>query len=390
MVLIDDLEAMVSGDGDVAGLRVSAWYRPVGGRASKLSPPTYLGEQRGAKRYVCERRYDHAGELAQVVLLDSIQAEANRCEEALLQLADSGRLALPYLELVAEVAGWHVRLTSLDAPHRSRDAYFRDSMLDDTDFEKSEIGLALRRAERHALRPFLEHSPADIVFGFWDSQRGGKQTKISRAYVSEMIGWVPEVGERAAGRFDPLVNMLADASHITRDAGDRSGWRLDEKGKGKLSEVNLGMVPPAPGIGGVSVQSVQRVAYLNGIALSRLGFATSAADLPDPTADVPARALLAALAVVADRAAFARAGVFLRSGCDLVLEREELHWVRRGGDDVAVTIDLDAALAAYADAVDRVRSVGLGWRPGALRLGPKDNLRQLLEQAYVRAPAEES
>ncbi|MGH9172407.1 MAG: type I-G CRISPR-associated RAMP protein Csb1/Cas7g [Acidimicrobiales bacterium] len=386
MALLDVIRDMVSGTGEIAGLRITARYRPVGGPTSKVSPPRYKTDP-GDGPYVVEDRYNHEGVPAPVVLLDSIQAQANRAERALLGLADTGRIELPWLQLETDVDGWHVRLTSLDAPHRSRDAYFRDSLLDGDDFEKSGIGRGLRRAEVHALRAYFEHSPADLVFGFWDSQRGGRQVRLARSYLSETIGWDPRTGVRAAGRFDPLVNMKADAFPVRREGGT---WYPDEKGKTKLSEVNLGMVPPGPGPGGVSVRSIERVAYLNGIALARLGFAESAEEVPDVEVDIAARTTLAALAIVADRAAFAGPGVFFRSGCDLVYESEELAFVRRGGEESPVVIELDDALSTLHDALDLARVAGLAWRAGPLRLTPQPNLAQLIETAYLRAPSDES
>jgi CRISPR-associated protein Csb1 len=386
MSLLDDFGEMVSGRGDIAGVRITAWYRPVGGPAAKVSPPRYLTGDR-QKPYIEERRYGPDGELVPVVLIDSVQAQANRVEEALLRLAEGGRIELPYLELATEVDGWYVRLSSLDAPHRSRDAYFRDSLLGGQDFEATEVGRALRRAEPRSMRPYFEHSPTDLVLGFWDSQRGGRQTRLARSYLSETIGWGPEQGTRGAGRFDPLVNMGADASRVKKDA---AGWELDEKGKTKLSEINLGMVPPAPAPGGVSVKAIQRVAYLNGVSLSRLGFAVSADASPDEPTDLAGRTTLAALALVGDRAAFAGPGVFLRSGCDLVLEREELAFVRRGGEETSLDLGLDEAIDLFVSALAGARAAGLAWRGGALRLEPKAGLRELIEMAYLRAPAEES
>jgi CRISPR-associated protein Csb1 len=181
--------------------------------------------------------------------------------------------------------------------------------------------------------------------------------------------------------------MKADASRVER--GRDGSWELNEKGKSRLSEVNLGMVPPAASVSGVSVRAIQRLAYLNGIGLARLGFAESSGQASDHEVNVSARATLAALAIVADRAAFAGAGVFMRSGCDLVLEGEELTLVRRGGEETPVNITLDEAIATFEAALARARSLGLGWRSGALPLTPQPNLAALIEQAYLRASAEE-
>lgn len=88
MTLVDDIDEMVGGAGDIAGVRITAWYRPVGGRSAKVSPPRYVDTDSG---YIYEKRYRSDGELGKVVLLDSIQAQANHCEEALHGLAGQGR-----------------------------------------------------------------------------------------------------------------------------------------------------------------------------------------------------------------------------------------------------------------------------------------------------------
>src|SRR6185312_12379332 len=107
--------------------------QPAGGPGDKLFPPTYPGEGRNKPppRHVFEMRRIGERE-ACCVLLDSVQSQANRLEEALLASAASGHVRLPRLVVDFPGAGFNSvpAISSLDAPHRIFDAVLRDSMLD--------------------------------------------------------------------------------------------------------------------------------------------------------------------------------------------------------------------------------------------------------------------
>lgn len=103
-----------------AALRRKQTLQPVGGKGDKIFPPTYPAERRGqGPRHVFERR--RVGEReAWCVLVDSVQSQANRLEEALLAAVRDGAIALPYVTVdfrAAQLAGL-TEITSLDAPHR--------------------------------------------------------------------------------------------------------------------------------------------------------------------------------------------------------------------------------------------------------------------------------
>src|ERR1700722_16976835 len=94
--------------------------QPSDGQGGKVFPPTYKdGTYAFEKRMISGNRID-------CVLLDSVQSQANRFEEVLLDAYRSGRLALPMFEMT--VAGHDI--TTLTAPHRVHDAIFRDSLWD--------------------------------------------------------------------------------------------------------------------------------------------------------------------------------------------------------------------------------------------------------------------
>jgi CRISPR-associated protein Csb1 len=122
-----------------AAIRFSAKLQPAGGPGDKVFPPTYTRGQ-----YALESRVvDEHGVVKEVVLLDSVQFQANRMEEALLAAHRAKRITLPMIsvnftdvEQLKEVG----EITVLDAPHRLADAILRDSKL------KTDEGQVLRRA----------------------------------------------------------------------------------------------------------------------------------------------------------------------------------------------------------------------------------------------------
>lgn len=77
--------------------------QPVGGVGDKLFPPTYPpppGARRDAPpRHVFERRRVNDGDVW-CVLIDSVQSQANRLEEA-LAVAEQGGIRIPYVTVGA-------------------------------------------------------------------------------------------------------------------------------------------------------------------------------------------------------------------------------------------------------------------------------------------------
>lgn len=373
-----------SADGAV---RVVAEYEPLGGAGQPVFPPTAKLRETKAAGYLVEPRWVE-GEQTDVVLLDQRQSQANRCEAALLDGVRRGELFLPHLALVTEAEGVPVRLTSMEAPHRSRDAYFRDAVDEQgQQFDATEAGRALRDAAAEDLRAYLRLVPSDLVYGVWDSHRKRRiQVRIPRAYTSEMIGVAPLEGVRAAGRVDRL-NLPGDTVQVTA-----SGWApvsggkpAKGAGKAKMSELGHGMIPPSEGLGGVSVRTVQRNATVSMAQLAALRFGDA-----DEEFTAAGRALVAAIALLGDRLAFASPAVRLRSGCDLVLTSERVEWVRRGGDGGPQTEPLELttphqAAELFRIAVERARAAGLTWPAEPLVLRPNASLQQAIEASYVVA-----
>ena len=198
-----------------AAFRCRTKLQPAGGEGDKIFPPTYAGSV-----YAMEwRRVPERDELVRCVLVDSVSSQANRCEEALQDAFDEGRIAIPVVEVdfseipivepgssepgLFEPIG---RVTSLEAPHRIADAILRDSELDGTLFRKTDEGRKLSQATLRNATPLFELCPTALVFGIWDSTgpKGGMGVKFQRALVSEIIGYDAAFGVKTSSRMDPL------------------------------------------------------------------------------------------------------------------------------------------------------------------------------------------
>src|SRR5882672_6429990 len=133
LLTLDILRDAVTGT--AAAFRCVTKYQPAGGPGEKVFPPTYVGGVYAME----QRRID--GVVVPCVLLDSVQSQANRMEEALLRAYEEGQLRFPLMAVdfsrredgsaqndmkIARIG----RITTLDAPHRIADAIFRDSVLD--------------------------------------------------------------------------------------------------------------------------------------------------------------------------------------------------------------------------------------------------------------------
>src|SRR5207302_3219879 len=86
-----ELLLQAAGGGTVA-IRSITKLEPAGGNGDKVLPPTYEG---GAYAFE-SRRID--GREVDTVLLDSVQSQANRFEDALLEAHRAKRLQLPLFE----------------------------------------------------------------------------------------------------------------------------------------------------------------------------------------------------------------------------------------------------------------------------------------------------
>ena len=266
---LDNLKAAVR---SAAALRLRAKLDGMGGDGDKVFPPTYAGGVYAVEN----RRID--GKVVRCVLLDSVQSQANRMENALLDaflpnwreldtsLSDTSRAVSSDLPILAVHVASHGWVTSLTAPHRIHDAIIRDSEIEEridgkkrmVRFRESTIGKEIVGARVHDATAFYRYCPTALIFGTWDSTAGEglNSAKVPRAVVSEIVGVDITPGVRTASRIDPLG--IRPSATIYRLKNDENDWTLDEdeaaesgkRGKkrfgqkGKPSDINHGNVTP--------------------------------------------------------------------------------------------------------------------------------------------------
>jgi CRISPR-associated protein Csb1 len=370
-----ELRSAVALVGERAVIRISSTYEPAGGPGSRVYPPTYPTDN-GQSPYLVEERF-FEGVARPDVVLDTVPSQANRAEEALLRARRSGRVDVPLLEL-RHSGSVEVVLTSLEFPHRYADAYLRDSLLGGVKFDYSDLGKSMLAATLADATALYAHDPGSLVFGAWNSHRKGRQQKFPRAYSSEIVGWDPQLGKRAAGRMDP-INLVGSAKQTS--VGDWDYAPSAEKVKGeRLSEIGHGNVAPGRQHGGVTISSASRMATVSLAGLDRIGFGDASHD-----AAVAARAVLAAYALVADRLAFGGPSIWLRSGCELVLVDERLEWVNRGGGTESFDLPVQAALDVFAVAVERAAKESMPISTDTVQLAPSTSLAKAIDFSLTKA-----
>lgn len=398
---VEQLKKLV--EGDAVAIRGVATLEPAGGPGDKIFPPTHAVDDRNKKpgaKYAFETRRIE-GKDTTCVLLDSVQSQANRMEEALQALWADRRIALPVVSVdFSAVAPEVGRVTSLTAPHRIADALLRDSLFQGQLFRLSDIGKSFTDASLTNATPLFKVCPTALIFGLWDSTgpKGGLGAKFQRALVSEIVGIDAVPGSKTESRIDPL-NILKKAADIYVAADEQEGWTTDvsnaktEKGEpikfgkeGKPSEVNHGNV--TPGIdtlgGGVTIDEARHTVVLSLASLRRLGFAAGATE---------ARTTLAALGLLSVLASECR-GHDLRSRCLLVPRKGaalKLEAVGRDGSTTDLALDLNGAITLYNEAVSRLPATLRFEKPAGeplAELTPSPKLADLVRRSRELAAAE--
>ena len=410
--LLKKVQAAVAGS--AAAFRSRVTLQPAGGEGDKVFPPTYSGAVYATEK----RRLPGRDDPVECVLLDSVQSQANRIEEALQDAVDEGRIQIPVIEVdfseipvvepgqkaegLFEPIG---RVTSLEAPHRVADAILRDSEKDGIPFRETPAGKKIGFANLRNATPLFEICPTALLLGLWDSTgpKGGLGTKFQRALVSEIIGVDASYGTKTSSRIDPLA-IRKDAALIY-ETPDR-GWTLSPeeaaqekkkpilKGKdGKPSEANHGNIVPSlsdvsrdgqPLAGGVTIAYAEQMTVISLPALRRLQFPVNG----KVSADVnnAGRTVLAALGLCGAVLAAER-GLDLRSRC-LLWPTAPLIWElldRPGKPAESIELDADTAIKLLTEAVAQAKKAGLAWMEEPLKLKPAKKLVELVRKSQELA-----
>lgn len=373
--LYDQLRAAMVGNTSAIRIRTTLVPFHAG---EKVFPPTYAVGDKAEHKYAVESRRIN-GEKVECVLLDSVQSQANRLELALLTAMQAGRCPLPILRVKV---GAKV-ITSLEAPHRVFDAYFRDSYYKGTPFRKSDLGRRAVDSTMTQATGIYEIGPTALLFGVWDShgfEMGGLGYKYPRAFTSEIIGINYELGKKTGGRLDPGIGKAAEIPMEKRPDGTIGVLPSGTKNKLKPSELGYGNVPPSIESGGVTIDRAEQVAVLSFPQLRRLGFPHPATGERSAARDVAGRLVLATLALYAV-AMQQEEGFWLRSRCHLLPQTAPL-WELVGPTAEAVTpftLTTSEAESIYMRAVATAKAEGLAWHEGFTDLMPGEDLVKLVE-----------
>jgi len=388
---------------EAAAIRRRQRLQPAGGQGDKIFPLTYPGDNNVATHVFERRRMD--GEEKTCVLIDSVQSQANRMEEALLAAAEAGSIPVPRLVVDFPGAGLNSvgAISSLDAPHRIFDAILRDSEIAGQRFGDSDLGKALKQATARDASAILQASPTSLLFGVWNStgEGGGLGAKFARAIVSEIIGVdVPVVevadrrtgevalrtaGRRTGSRIDPLGVLRSVEVYK-----DKNGWDVDKSRLGKdakqvrPSEINHGNIAPSVEMLGVTCDHALQTLVITLAGLRRLRFGGSA------ERDDAARTYLAALGLVAALEAD-RQGHALRSRCDLVCDgHAPLELIGFDGSATEIALDADTAVELHQRAFDAAGRAGFHLGAGPVILTPQKKLVAIVEKSQAKALSDEA
>lgn len=417
--------------GKAAAFRCRSRLQPAGGPGDKVFPPTYAGAIYAVEqRRVSVKRADgnEAVETVTCVLLDSVQSQANRMEEALQDAIDAGQTRIPIIEVDFSDANKQLlkpidaRVTSLTVPHRLADAILRDSVIADDGDDKgklfcdSSLAERWRKASPANATPIYELCPTALMFGVWGAPEkpGGLGAKFERSIRSEIVGIDIElIGERRGLRSDPL-GIVKNASVVLEDDMHWRNASDEDTSPQRPSEINHGPIifpkSGTPSHGGVTLREAEQIAVLTLAGIRRLRFPPTGETWTPCTEqmerDNAARTVLAALGLCSWWLAFGGAGMNLRSGCDLYRPEEPIWELLDvpGKDTRTFAFANGSAERLLKDAIKAAAELkdkdgkklepkwNLKWRCEPIKLKPSDNLIQLIlnSQELVKKEGEGS
>ena len=386
-----NLESLLAGCADDsfdAGIRIDTDLEPLAGPGGPVKPAVYEGGT-----YQTDRRWASPDqEPTPVIVIDNVPSQANRLEEAIRR----NRETVQAPEMVLDLADMnnlpaHLprQLSSLEFPHRNADAYLRDAVDGDgKDFMETDLGKSIFGATAQTCGPLMAWFPQALLYGFWQSHLGNKRqnTKHTRAWVSEIIGWKPAATDtKVLGlKGDPLnLNIEDGKDGIVSNPDDLLQWSFGPAAKGKLSKIGHGQVPFMGGDATAAAVSFFRVTQRATVSFAQLRRVTLGAG-HSAEADAAARAVLVALGLLAHVLAFGR-GFALRSGADLRPSSSAVTWLGSDEDSPCSTGGSKDTAALLKEAVTHAKSSGVpldGWGKPPVMLKPKDNLRTAILRSW--------
>lgn len=347
-----------------------------------IYPPTYEGGKHIFRPAWVE------GELRDAVLIDSVQSQANRIEDAILDAHRREAIKYPDIELRIDAETGIEKYSVLELSHRVYDVSLRMGYLGDTLFAQSEIGRRIFKARPDSASALFTHAPITLVLGGWDSHGGGGplSAKIPRLLSSEIIGLDAKPVEHGAVKFDPM-DIRKEAGPVFESKDPERRFEIDKKiAKGtkekKPSEIGLGNVPNFSTRGAVITGAIQ-TSVISCAAVRKLRFemeGVSFSDARDHAGQVATVSLgLYGLITQMDK------GYFLRSRCDLIpVNKIQLEVIGRTMEETETyDFEPDDMLNALKESLASAQEHGLKWREEPLIVKGGDRLTRMVERSRV-------
>ena len=293
-------------EGSVVAVVAKQRLRPVEGVGSPFFPPTYLGSN--DKPTYC---VSPLGDGKNLCTVDSVQSQANRVEEALMD--EPYRSLIRKVEVTAKLPNEGSKtLDMLQLGHRLADAAVTFSDI------AGQAHAALR-SFTNGPDEIAKLSPMSLLCGLWESRGEDTQLKIPRAFSATITA--------------------RDVRELRRMATFTGSFWSKELGlEGTRSTEGLDPVPAGEALGGVVAEGeILRTATLNLIALRQ-----NCKVLPTQPAS-PAARYVFGLGLVAMTM---QPEIFLRQGCLLVADGEAtVRVVTRNGQETDFALSHADALA---------------------------------------------
>jgi CRISPR-associated protein Csb1 len=353
-----------------------------------IYPPTY----EGGKHIFRPAWID--GELRDAVLIDSVQSQANRIEDAILDAHRRGIITYPDIELQIDADTGKETYSVLELSHRVYDVSLRMGYLGDKLFAQSEVGKSIFGARTESAAALFEHAPITLVLGGWDSHGGGGPlaAKIPRLLSSEIIGLDAKPVEHGAVKFDPM-DIRKEAGPLF-ESKDRERRFEVNKGKGKStkefkpSEIGLGNVPNFSSRGAVITEAVQ-TSVVSCAAVRRLRFETEKGSYSNDRdqAGQAATVLLGLYGLISQM----DKGYFLRSRCDLIpVNKIQMEVIGRTLQEIETyELEADDMLTALNQSLGEAQKHNLKWRDDKLIVKGGERLIKMVERSRTAVKMEE-
>ncbi len=350
--------------------------QPVAGAGAKVFPATHL---KGVYAEEMRNVVDESGGFrkSKAVLVDSVQSQANRLEQVLLEATATGEVPLPMFSL--QVGGHTV--TSFDAPHRIYDAFFWDATLGGQSFRDSKIGRSLVEARPQSAQAIFRYAPTALLFGAWDSRAGGlRGARFARALESEIVAIDAEVGVRTQSRICPIgiksvAAYAAMAGGYTLRENEASRDSKNNPEQVQITAFGHSNIPPTVTQGGITATRILQTSIISLTQLRQLRFG-------EESSSNAARATLASIGLFA-LARQCESGYALRSRCQLIPIEEPIFELigNHVGEIRKIKISAAEARQLLLEAIDAAKRAGLDWQAEPIALQPTDRLTELVRMS---------